>query len=132
MPPKSDQQANEAFRENLRDLMELESLTKAELSRKTGVPIKTLGRILSGENGASLTMVKRIARGLKRDHLELLGGAEHAIADELERSFVSLLGVEDAKTLYEQLATAKRLGVYDHCTAAIHGIIVTQIRRRRS
>ena len=130
--PGMDQQANEAFRQNLRDIMELESITKADLSRRTKVPVKTLGRILSGENGSSLTMVKRIAKGLGRDYLELLGGTKTPIVDDLERSFVTLLGVEEAKNLYEQMAAAKRLGIYDHCQAAVHGILVTQLRRRRT
>lgn len=120
------QPANRRFRQRLRELMELQGLSQAELWRRSGVPVRTIARIRKGEQGVTVKMAQRLARGLSVDVEDLLGRSPEGY----ESDFRSLLGEREAKELHERVATALRLGVYEHVRAAASGIIRAELTRR--
>lgn len=65
------------FRENLAEAMELHSISNAELSRRSGVHVVTISRILNGHLEPSVTMCEKLAKAAKiRPEVAFLPPAE--------------------------------------------------------
>ena len=62
---------NEIFVDNLTDIMKSERISKAELSRRTGLAETHVTGILNKENKLSLSTVQRITKALGKGRLEL-------------------------------------------------------------
>lgn len=67
-----ESQAARTFRERLAELMKLRGITITELAESTGMSRPGLSRILSGDEGVSLSRAERIAEELGFELVDLL------------------------------------------------------------